>query len=416
MHDKFLRKQGELSVNLQGRVRRLQLDFHEIHNLKVQSILPDAVIQGRGPDTTSRSTTSSSCQATGTGRPSVLRYLNWHRHKVERKQKMQHSYYLRQVERFQSHLRTLADPDRKPERGEIYLTRCFQHVLAGGLVVDTPYFLRVVQNLETQDLQCSLTVNMIAACCDAFDIDLQQYLAFLRERSLPRLAPRASNAAWKWLFEDSCPWGNVELTSIEEQASVSSGEEAELGLDPLPFVPVLPGRPLAPSEMVSRDDPLSDVLEGMVLDSVLGRYGLHGKSGPRPGVQMSRAGGAMTQPSKVDKAVVGQPEVGIAKVGEESHNAGEGRALLLPLSTSKECGSAALADLPEGSPFARAQRSAHVYRRHAMPKVAHPTLQFTRCVAEPLSQQQRVPQRTRPLQPRSIMPVVHEGSNSGPDD
>ena len=51
---------------------------------------------------------------------------------------------VRQVEKIQRFQCLLADPNRVPERGEVYLSQCFRHVLAAGLAVDKRYFFRVL--------------------------------------------------------------------------------------------------------------------------------------------------------------------------------------------------------------------------------------------------------------------------------
>lgn len=35
----------------------------------------------------------------------------------------------------------------------MYLAECFRHALSAGLLIDTSYFLRVVKNLEAEDLR-----------------------------------------------------------------------------------------------------------------------------------------------------------------------------------------------------------------------------------------------------------------------
>ncbi|CAJ1397718.1 unnamed protein product [Effrenium voratum] len=106
-HENFVRRQGNLSDRLQRRVKRIQYDHEEIQNMKQQSILP--------------SVTSNASHL------SVLQYLKPHRSNVERKRQEAHSIYMRQVEKIQQHQRLLADPNREPERGEIYLSQCFRH-------------------------------------------------------------------------------------------------------------------------------------------------------------------------------------------------------------------------------------------------------------------------------------------------
>lgn len=248
MHDSFLRKQGQLSTRLQRRVKRLQLDYQEIQERKVSHIMPSPALDG-----------------------GVLDYLQQKRHLVERERRSRHTKYLQQVDRFQQHLRRLADPNRSLDRGEVYLSECFRHVLSAGLVVDSEFFLRTLSNLEPDDFQRPHTVNLLAACCHSFDVDLRLYWGFLLEKGLPCLSPKpCPEKVRRW--QDWEPWCGFDLQDLMESAQADDIEVVRK--DPLPFAPMVPDEPVTESELVSRDDPLADILTQVTLDSPLTRYPL----------------------------------------------------------------------------------------------------------------------------------------------
>jgi len=447
MHEGFLRKQAELSDRLQGRVRRLQLDYQEIHDMKVSSILPDAVAGGASsaaghkPSSGSSSSSSSSnvkrrsqdqrpsvipgspsrsgsdaeqenskpAQRSPPVRGTVLQYLNGHRHTVEKTRQTQHAKYLQQVDKFQGHLRLLADPNRAPERGEVYITECFRHVLATGLVVDTTYFLRVIQNLEPEDLQRIATVNMLAACCDAFGVDLKRYWTFLRENALPQFKPRpCPDQVRSW--EEWAPWNGVGLDALSPRDG--DADVPMLQEDPLPFGPVVPDEPPTASELVSREDPLADVLDNMVIDSVLCRYGLYGRS--------HRPAAGLAAVSKV--ATAAALEWGDDEDHWEAASSARGPSSP-PYQPNSSSGLSAAS--PPGSPQTSQSlpqppssvrrgppMSARVARRNPLSNGAHATLQKTRCLAEPMKDMPSAPERQRPRAPQ-LAPVV-ERSNIEP--
>mmetsp|Transcript_32070 Transcript_32070/g.70145 ORF Transcript_32070/g.70145 Transcript_32070/m.70145 type:complete len:854 (-) Transcript_32070:48-2609(-) len=268
MHAQFLRKKGLLNLRLQRRVERLRIDFEEIHDLKVGSILPSVVTRG-GADSHTKATGRPSSSR---GSPdNVLQYLAGHRKLTERARLGHHSAYLSQVERFEGCLQRLADPNRAPDRGEIYLGECFRHVLAAGLIVDNVYFFRVLMRLEAEDYERVPTVNLIAACCEAFDVDLRLYWSFLEGCGLPRLAPRARpDQVRSW--EDWAPWRGVDLQEPSDLTRPCADDVQEMCQDPFPFRPVLPDEQPTESEFVSREDPLTHILREAPLDAVLGRY------------------------------------------------------------------------------------------------------------------------------------------------
>ncbi|CAJ1438357.1 unnamed protein product [Effrenium voratum] len=225
-HENFVRRQGNLSDRLQRRVKRIQYDHEEIQNMKQQSILP--------------SVTSNASHL------SVLQYLKPHRSNVERKRQEAHSIYMRQVEKIQQHQRLLADPNREPERGEIYLSQCFRHVLGAGLAVDKGFFFRVLRHMGPEDFQKTHTVNFLAACCDAFSIPTRDYMDFLQCHGFPLLAPKLCSG--KHTGDDTAAWSEVELETCRDERAV-------------PF-PVLPTSTQS-SELASRDEPLHSILEAL---------------------------------------------------------------------------------------------------------------------------------------------------------
>merc|ERR1712232_375634 len=262
---------GQMSVRLMRRMQRLQIDYQEIHEMKVGTILP-SVVHGEsvGPD--------------------VLHYLRRHRHKAERVRRYHRDIHMQQVERFQGYVRLLSDPNRQPERGEIYLTECFRHVLAAGLIVDNAYFFRVLRNLEPEDFALAATVNMLAVCCSSFDIDLKKYCAYLKENELPSFRPRSrSDKVRNW--EDWKAWDGVDLEKVSltdalatpdvplgserKEATGSEGADGVVVEDPFPFAPILPDAAAQQdaSELASREDLLGDLLRKVTMDSVLHRYG-----------------------------------------------------------------------------------------------------------------------------------------------
>mmetsp|Transcript_40626 Transcript_40626/g.126644 ORF Transcript_40626/g.126644 Transcript_40626/m.126644 type:complete len:771 (+) Transcript_40626:342-2654(+) len=276
MHERFMAKKWQLSGRLQRRVQRLQLDFQEIHDKKVSLILPGSLLPSSEPSTSTRPEGSDL-------KASVLTYLKHKRRHVEHDRKTRHATYLHQVERFQSHLRLLADPNRPPERGEVYLSECFRHVLSAGLIVDNDYFFRVIANMDGQDFEGPCTVNLLAACCDAFDIDLRRYWLFLRQKAVPKCTPRPCPENVRSWQEDFAPWCGVTLQDIREVVeqivptdSETSGDDIpSSAMDPLPFSPVCPKEVPPSSELVSRDDgPLRSIIDSAPLDSVLERYHL----------------------------------------------------------------------------------------------------------------------------------------------
>eukprot|EP00913_Durusdinium_trenchii_P023106 g21692.t1 len=160
-------EEGLLSARLQRRVKRLRYDHCEIQSKKQQSILPCVISHLNDHlDETNGDKSLGNTNAF----LSVLSFLKPHRTVVEKQRREVHRIYLRQVEKIQHFQRLLADPNRCPERGEIYLSQCFRHVLLAGLAVDKSYFFRVLRHLEPEDFQEVFTVNFLAACCDAFAI------------------------------------------------------------------------------------------------------------------------------------------------------------------------------------------------------------------------------------------------------
>lgn len=288
MHSQFVRKQGQLSARLTRRVQRLQMDFQETQDNKVGSILPSVVAWDGAKSSRASSPAPGGLRKGSSDRgDTVLQYLQHHRHKAEHERQSHHSVYLQQVERFQAYLRLLADPNRNPDRGELYLSECFRHVLAAGLIIDNRYFIRCLRNLEADDFEKTPTVNLLAACCVAFDIDLRTYWEHLRKRGLSCFTPRPQkHEARSW--EDWAPWDGVRLDSADPQvasSNVARGDSIQHCVeDPFPFAPILPENTPSASELNSRNDgdPLRQILQRVTLDSVLERYQLHRReSSPR---------------------------------------------------------------------------------------------------------------------------------------
>lgn len=276
MHDNFLRRRALLSERLQRWVKRIQIDHTEIHDSKVRSILP-SVVRDHNKTDTPRSGNKERQYI------SALNYLKPHRSFVEKGRKGRDAIYRRQVELFEHYLRQLADPNRQPERGEVYLSQCFRHVLAAGLAVDRTFFFRVLRNLESFDFEDVSTVNLIAACCNAFSISLSWYKDFLEENTLPCFTPVAVNIPAK-TWDDGHPWNGVTLVPMTSSYSPCEGfKESQL------FVPQFPPSTPRTSEFASRDDPLRDVLEAETLDSVLISYNLERKRPPVPKLQVAKA-------------------------------------------------------------------------------------------------------------------------------
>ncbi|CAE7903315.1 unnamed protein product [Symbiodinium necroappetens] len=215
-HSAFVRRQGSLSDSLQRRVKRIQYDHTEIQQMKEQSILPSVIGQPQ----------SESDKATHL---SVLHYLKPHRVHVEKQRQEAHSIYMAQVDKIQHYQRILADPKREPDRGEVFLSRCFRYVLAAGLAVDDAYFFRVLSQMQPEDFEKVYTVNFLAACCDAFSISTRQYFQFLENSGLPCLVPMPQEGK-ALIYDDTAAW---------DQLCVAPAQlESESWATPLPLYPV----------------------------------------------------------------------------------------------------------------------------------------------------------------------------------
>ncbi|CAK9044780.1 unnamed protein product [Durusdinium trenchii] len=260
LHDAFVQRQGLLSARLQRRVKRLRYDHCEIQSKKQQSILPCVIshLNDHLDETNGDKNTNAFL--------SVLSFLKPHRTVVEKQRREVHRIYLRQVEKIQHFQRLLADPNRCPERGEIYLSQCFRHVLLAGLAVDKSYFFRVLRHLEPEDFQEVFTVNFLAACCDAFAIPVRDYAEYLKLHGLPSFAPMTA-PSHALPYDDTAAWDAVTLGPLK---LVHIGDEATLA--DVPLFPVLPTATPRTSELASRDDPLHEILRSTVYDAVLERY------------------------------------------------------------------------------------------------------------------------------------------------
>lgn len=283
-HSAFVRRQGSLSDSLQRRVKRIQYDHTEIQQMKEQSILPSVIGQPQ----------SESDKATHL---SVLHYLKPHRVHVEKQRQEAHSIYMAQVDKIQHYQRILADPKREPDRGEVFLSRCFRYVLAAGLAVDDAYFFRVLSQMQPEDFEKVYTVNFLAACCDAFSISTRQYFQFLENSGLPCLVPMPQEGK-ALIYDDTAAW---------DQLCVAPAQlESESWATPLPLYPVLPTETPRTSALVSRDEPLLDILQSEVFDMVLQRYNLGSKGKANLVSQLvslaSRRASEETQPSTMTLA------------------------------------------------------------------------------------------------------------------
>jgi len=105
LHNDFLRRQGQLSDRLGRRVKRMQLDHPEIHDMKTRSILPSVVA---GPE--DREGKSAKPH-------SVLHYLKPHRISVERERQGKHAVYMRQVKKVPALLALHCGPEQDSREG-----------------------------------------------------------------------------------------------------------------------------------------------------------------------------------------------------------------------------------------------------------------------------------------------------------
>uniref|UniRef100_A0A7S1ADV6 Uncharacterized protein n=1 Tax=Noctiluca scintillans TaxID=2966 RepID=A0A7S1ADV6_NOCSC len=249
-HARFRQTQQLWSRRLQNRVSRLQLDAEEIHEAKMGTIVGSEVVKPKADLAVVGDT--------------VLQYLRRHRQLAELQRRSQQAIYEQQVEEFEMYVSLVADPNRVPERGEVFLCDSFQHILAAGFIVDDTYFFRVLAHLHREDFERAHTVNFIAACCAAFGMDLKAYWAFLKARGLPLYAPRARPDDKK-SWEDWAPWQGVELRDHRDV------DDLPVVGGPIPFMPILPNATPCTSQQASRDeDPLMSILRQVVLHSVLG--------------------------------------------------------------------------------------------------------------------------------------------------
>lgn len=268
IHARFLQKQGQLSNRLCRRVQRMQLDAEETRDVKLATLLPSIV--AAGAETERRAANGE-------------QYLRRHRKLAERRRLWHHGVYLSQVDQFQCYLRLVADPKRAPERGEVFLSEAFRHVLAAGLTVDDHYFFRVLDHLAREDFSNAPTVNLLAACCVAFGVDLMKYREYLLARKLPLMVPKpCATAVQSW--QEGTAWAGVDLrehvtgsqTSLPGAVPSSpAGADAvpHLVEDPMPFGPIVPDETPSESALASRDDrALCKILAETRVDDVLERY------------------------------------------------------------------------------------------------------------------------------------------------
>merc|ERR1711937_1119327 len=101
--------------------------------------------------------------------------------------------------------------------------------------------------------------------------DSRRYWAFIQQWELPQLLPKPcldQVRAWG----DWAPWGGMMLQSVE--AAGAGADVCPTLDDPLPFSPIVPDETPGTSQLVSRDDPLADILKDIAMDAVLERYRL----------------------------------------------------------------------------------------------------------------------------------------------
>ncbi|CAK0859515.1 unnamed protein product, partial [Prorocentrum cordatum] len=158
-----------------------------------------------------------------------------------------------------------------------------------GFIIDDAFFFRVLGHLEREDFERTPTVNLLAACCEAFDVDLQQYFQLLEEKGAPLLAP-AANAEGAERWEEWAPWDGVKLRPVMADggsfaaplelgaASDGSDDPPDLPDDPLPFRPIVRQETPA-SSSVSRADPLSQIIAAVAMDSALLATSARGPAG-----------------------------------------------------------------------------------------------------------------------------------------
>jgi len=141
--------------------------------------------------------------------------------------------------------------------------------------------------------------------------------------------------------------------------------------------PVVPEEAPTESQLVSRDDPLADMLEQTALDAVLGRYGLHGRSGRPVGCRLAPVVAAMAS-----IAAEREDEEETEATSPLFQAASQNSSQVLPSQPSAMTTSSAASGKPRGTA-----------RRQPLSAHAHATLQRTRGLAEPLGQRPNAPER-----------------------
>lgn len=401
-----MRRQAHLSEMLRRRVKRIQLDHVEIHDQKERSILPSVVV-GRNADY--QMTEKIKAQSI-----SVLQYLKPHRCVVERQRKARHAVYLRQVERFEQHFRRLADPNRDAERGEIFVSQCFRHVLSAGLTVDKTYFFRVLLQMDPEDFQKAPTVNAVAACCDAFEIPLIEYMEFLERLDWPQMVPTMCKTPASF-FDENSVWDGVELVPYTGQtcADEMSSDQGQRQFcdENLPLLPVLPPNSPRTSELASRNDPLQDIIQNGPMDSVLERYKLLQKDG-RGGMKtliaaVTKLAGEIEETDPQDNEHGTRDQgVSVDPTGDREEGSlapASQQVSVTETSPARSRGGPARPPLHSASPpISRRVPRANATLRGHRPYVpnGHPTLKMTRALAEPLNQLARSPSKQERVKPK----------------
>jgi len=244
---RFQRNKALLSRQLEFHVLRVQQDRLETCAAKMDNLIPSVVAGGR-PQSPQEPRREPSGQ-----------FLMRARRHAEGQRRQQHRLLVDQVDVFTTFLRKTADASRAPTKGEIFLSGCFCHVLAGGCVVDSVYFFRVLHKLPGDEFCEACVVNLLAACCMAFSIAIPEYKAHVVGRGLPLLSPR--QASYEAMQDESRGRDMVALGAWDDT-------------DPCPFVPVTPGGASTPGSLSTVEDPLFDTLAGTQLDAPLARYDL----------------------------------------------------------------------------------------------------------------------------------------------
>jgi len=168
--------------------------------------------------------------------------------------------------------------------------------------------------------------------------------------------------------------------------STEVGED--LAEDPLPFGPIVPEEPLADSELISREDPLGVMLDGMQIDAVLSRYGLHGRRQrqPLPAVAVaSLAAARLAEEAEAEAEAEGAAgKLAEVSLMSSSLRAGHSESQTLQRLSATSSGARRAAGAPGR------ERG----RRNPLGPGAFSTLAKTRGIADPVGQMRGAPERS----------------------